>query len=200
MVLLSFCLIGLQLAWGLETTYCMPYLLELGLSKSMTTLVWFAGPLSGLVVAPVIGAIADNSKSKWGRRRPFMLGGSTAVAVLFIILAWAAEIVDLFVSKPSTVGLVQGSLEHLFLTHARKQRDHIAIALAVLTIYALDFSINIGMHSKPCQSRESNYRLIHYKSSMVISKSNCRFTAHIKARKRLSLGYRASLFRMLYIC
>lgn len=81
----------------------MPYLLELGLSKSKTSLVWVAGPLSGLIVAPVIGAIADNSKSKYGRRRPFMLGGSVVVAVCFYILGWAKDIVDIFMGGSENV-------------------------------------------------------------------------------------------------
>lgn len=32
-----------------------PYLLSLGLSKQSTSLVWLAGPLSGLLVQPIIG-------------------------------------------------------------------------------------------------------------------------------------------------
>lgn len=81
----------------------MPYLLELGLTKSKTSLVWVAGPLSGLIVAPVIGAIADHSKSPYGRRRPFMLGGSVAVAVCFYTLGWAKDIVGLFMGGADSV-------------------------------------------------------------------------------------------------
>lgn len=34
-----------------------PYLLELGLSKSLMALVFLAGPLSALVVQPIIGRL-----------------------------------------------------------------------------------------------------------------------------------------------
>ncbi|SCN75301.1 related to sucrose transporter SUT1D [Fusarium fujikuroi] len=61
MVLLSFVTIGITFTWGIEMTYCTPYLLNLGLTKSNTSLVWIAGPLSGLIVQPVVGVIADES-------------------------------------------------------------------------------------------------------------------------------------------
>ena len=94
MALLSASMVGVQLVWGLEMAYAMPYLLDLGLSKSSTTFVWVAGPLSGLIVAPIVGAVADRSKSKWGRRRPFMLIGCAVVAFWFYVLGWAGDVVD----------------------------------------------------------------------------------------------------------
>ncbi|KAF5963916.1 SUT1D-like sucrose transporter [Fusarium bulbicola] len=61
MILLNFVTIGITFTWGIEMTYCTPYLLNLGLTKSNTSLVWIAGPLSGLIVQPVVGVIADES-------------------------------------------------------------------------------------------------------------------------------------------
>lgn len=83
---------------------CTPYLLQLGLTKSKTSLVWIAGPLSGLIIQPLIGVIADRSRSKWGRRRPFMVFGSFVVAFCLIVLGWTAEIVAVFVKEPEKVG------------------------------------------------------------------------------------------------
>lgn len=82
---------------------CTPYLLQLGLTKSKTSLVWIAGPLSGLIIQPLIGVIADRSRSKWGRRRPFMVFGSFVVAFCLLVLGWTAEIVGLFVKDPEKV-------------------------------------------------------------------------------------------------
>ncbi|KAJ5549262.1 hypothetical protein N7513_006496 [Penicillium frequentans] len=124
MMLLTFSLVGLQFTWGTEMTYCTPYLLQLGLTKSKTSLVWIAGPLSGLIIQPLIGVIADRSRSKWGRRRPFMVFGSFVVAFCLIVLGWTAEIVGLFVTDP-------------------EKAKNVTIALAVSSIYAVDFSINV---------------------------------------------------------
>jgi solute carrier family 45 protein 1/2/4 len=85
---------------------CTPYLLQLGLTKSKTSLVWIAGPLSGLIIQPLIGVIADRSRSKWGRRRPFMVFGSFVVALCLIVLGWTAEIVGLFVTDPEKVPML----------------------------------------------------------------------------------------------
>ncbi|KAL2865805.1 putative sucrose transporter [Aspergillus lucknowensis] len=124
MALLTFSLLGLQFTWGIEMTYCTPYLLQLGLTKSRTSLVWIAGPLSGLIIQPLIGVIADRSRSKWGRRRPFMIGGSLVVTVCLLVLGWTTELVGYFV------------------TDAEKA-TRVTIALAVLSIYAVDFAINV---------------------------------------------------------
>lgn len=82
---------------------CTPYLLQLGLTKSKTSLVWIAGPLSGLIIQPLIGVIADRSRSKWGRRRPFMLVGSIVVAMCLFVLGWTSEIVTTFVKDAEKV-------------------------------------------------------------------------------------------------
>lgn len=86
-------------------TYCTPYLLQLGLTKSKLSLVWIAGPLSGLVMQPVVGILADKSTSKWGRRRPVMLVGSVVVGVCLLVLGWTKEIVGLFFTDRESVGL-----------------------------------------------------------------------------------------------
>jgi solute carrier family 45 protein 1/2/4 len=104
-------------------TYCTPYLLRLGLTKSKVSLVWIAGPLSGLIMQPVVGIIADRSTSSWGRRRPFMVVGTLLVCISLWILGWTTEIVSVFVSDKDT-------------------RSSTTVTLAVLAIYGVDFAIN----------------------------------------------------------
>jgi solute carrier family 45 protein 1/2/4 len=106
-------------------TDCTPYLLNLGLTKSNTSLVWIAGPLSGLIVQPVVGVISDESKSRWGRRRPLIVVGTIIVALSLLVLGFTKEIVG------------------LFQTDEEKARRP-TIVLAVLAIYVVDFAINSG--------------------------------------------------------
>lgn len=47
--------LGSQCIWSSEMVFGSPYLLHLGLSKSSMAFVFVAGPLSGLIVQPVIG-------------------------------------------------------------------------------------------------------------------------------------------------
>lgn len=114
MMLLTFSMIGLQFCWGTEMAYASPYLLSLGLSKSRLSLVWVAGPLSGLVMQPIIGMLSDKSTSPYGRRRPFMVAGTAAVVACLLLLGWTGPVVDLFVTHPQLVWLCP-----LFLSRAR---------------------------------------------------------------------------------
>lgn len=59
--------------------------------------------MSGLIMQPIVGVISDNLRSKWGRRRPFMIGGSVIVALCLLVLGWTAEIVGMFVKNPEAV-------------------------------------------------------------------------------------------------
>ncbi|KAF1813377.1 MFS general substrate transporter [Eremomyces bilateralis CBS 781.70] len=104
-------------------TYCTPYLLELGLTKSRVSLVWLAGPLSGLIMQPLVGALADRSRSPWGRRRPFMIGGTVIVIFSLILLGWTRQIMSVVVFDSAM------------------EKD-VTIAAAVLAIYGIDFAIN----------------------------------------------------------
>ncbi|KAI1498267.1 major facilitator superfamily domain-containing protein [Biscogniauxia marginata] len=126
MALLTLTTIGITFVWGVEQTYCTPYLLSLGLTKSKTSLVWIAGPLSGLIVQPIVGAIADESRSRWGRRRPYIVVGSVISAICLLTLGFTKEIVGIFFTDKETV-------------------QTMTIFLAVLAIYAVDFSINAVM-------------------------------------------------------
>ncbi|KAJ6257838.1 General alpha-glucoside permease [Drechslerella dactyloides] len=119
MALLTVCLAGVQV-----TLDCTPYLLSLGVSKSKTSLVWIAGPLSGLITQPIVGALADRSRLKWGRRRPFMIAGTGMVALSLLMLGWTSEVVGLFVGGDED--------KHKSAT----------IVVAVLSIYVLDFAVN----------------------------------------------------------
>lgn len=104
---------------------CTPYLLSLGLTKGQTSLVWIAGPVSGLIVQPIIGVVADESKSKWGRRRPIIMGASVIVAMNLLLLGFTREIVSFFIPDGSTAKLL-------------------TIAMAVFSLYGTDFAINAG--------------------------------------------------------
>ena len=92
--------------------------MSLGLSKSFTALVWLAAPLCGVVVQPIVGILSDRTRSYWGRRKPFIVGGTIGVIVSTLALA--------FLTKP--LGGVQGSRA-------------LTILLAITLIYAMNISI-----------------------------------------------------------
>ncbi|CAH1760920.1 1092_t:CDS:2, partial [Entrophospora sp. SA101] len=109
---------------AVELSYGTPYLLSIGLSKSLMSLVWVAGPLSGLLMQPIVGALSDNSTSRFGRRRPFMVIGSLIVAIALMFIGWTQEIVYSLVDEESPTSLTLKKI------------------LAVFSFYLLDFAIN----------------------------------------------------------
>jgi solute carrier family 45 protein 1/2/4 len=122
---------------------------ELGLG---TPYVWLAGPISGLVAQPLIGAISDSSTSKY-RRRYWIVAATILLVFSGLALAFtepiAAVIVDLFgggqgdwdpkraryVSYPLRV--VRRSGHKLIF-----QVQNTAIGIAVFAFYCLDFALN----------------------------------------------------------
>lgn len=131
LILLTVSIGGLQIAWSVELSNGSPYLLSLGLSKSLMALVWIAGPLTGTLVQPYVGMLSDDCRIPWGKRKPFMLGGAAATMVSLMVLAWSKDIVtgilSLFGADPTSQGV-----------------KVTVIVFAVLWIYILDFSINTG--------------------------------------------------------
>ncbi|CAE6427034.1 unnamed protein product [Rhizoctonia solani] len=119
-------ILGTQFVWSAEMAFVSPYLLELGLTRAHMALVMLAAPFSGLVVQPIIGALADASTSSWGRRRPFMLGGSVLCILSLMMLSYAKEISTWITGEgnnhASSLGLTQ--------------------AIAVVAVYCIDFTLN----------------------------------------------------------
>ena len=69
--------LGIQYSFGLQQTAINPIFLYLGASEDMLPILNIAGPVTGLIVQPIIGALSDKTWSlKWGRRKPYFLIGA----------------------------------------------------------------------------------------------------------------------------
>ncbi|GAA6058853.1 hypothetical protein JCM10212_002797 [Sporobolomyces blumeae] len=116
---------GLQLVWSCEMAQASPFLLSLGVSKSAMAVVFLAGPLSGLVAQPLVGVLSDACESRFGRRRPFIVGGVVVSCLAVALLAWCQEVAA-WTTTP-------GGTAH----------RHLAIGLAIFAVYLVDFSVNV---------------------------------------------------------
>lgn len=67
---------GLQFAWQMRIILSGPVTENLGADPFIYGLIWLAGPFTGMVVQPLVGALSDKTVSKFGRRRPYLLGGA----------------------------------------------------------------------------------------------------------------------------
>ena len=102
---------GLQFAWQMRIILSGPVTENLGASPFIFGLIWLAGPFTGMVVQPLIGAISDRTKLSMGRRRPYLLGGALLSAIALIALPNSQNIVNtiantLHVSLPTLSALL----------------------------------------------------------------------------------------------
>ncbi|TDL29430.1 MFS general substrate transporter [Rickenella mellea] len=131
---LSVSMAGSQVAWTVELGYGTPFLLDLGLPEQLTSLVWLAGPISGLIAQPLIGAISDSSKSRY-RRRYWIVASTIVLVISTLALAYCELAASFFVD------LLGGGLgdwdpkRNVAVTNT-------AIGIAVAAFYLLDFSLN----------------------------------------------------------
>ena len=98
-----------------------PYLLSLGIPRDLMSLVLLAAPLSGLVVQPIIGHYADHSKSRYGRRRPYMFVGTILAGLSMLLLGYGKPAVELVFGADSKVVNSQPCAHKFvsYVTHGR---------------------------------------------------------------------------------
>src|SRR5258707_4465185 len=83
---MSFGFLGIQFGWGLQMANMSPIYKYLGASDSQIPLLWLAGPMTGLIVQPIIGAMSDRTWTRLGRRRPYFLVGAILASVALFFM------------------------------------------------------------------------------------------------------------------
>ncbi|KAK6938496.1 hypothetical protein RJ641_032004 [Dillenia turbinata] len=83
---------GVQFGWALQLSLLTPYSQLLGVPHTLTAIIWLCGPMSGLIVQPIVGYYSDCSTSKFGRRSPFIVAGTILVAISVFLVGYAADL------------------------------------------------------------------------------------------------------------
>lgn len=123
---------GIQFGWALQLSLLTPYVQLLGIPHKWAAFIWLCGPISGMIVQPVVGYHSDRCTSRFGRRRPFIAAGAVLVAVAVFLIGYAADI-----------GRVSGDPLH----ESIKTR---AVAVFVVGFWILDVANN--MLQGPCRA------------------------------------------------
>lgn len=92
---MNFGFFGIQFSFGLQQSSMSPIYSYLGADEASLPYLWLAGPVTGLLVQPIVGAMSDRTTSRWGRRTPYFLIGAILcslglLAMPFSPMLWMA--------------------------------------------------------------------------------------------------------------
>ncbi len=83
---MSFGFMGIQFGWGLQLANMSGIYTYLGASPDDVPLLWLAGPMTGLLVQPIVGSMSDRTWNRLGRRRPYFLAGAILASVALFFM------------------------------------------------------------------------------------------------------------------
>lgn len=93
--------VGLSFMWNSLHVILLPVILlrftPEGLKNTYLGGLTFFGLIVAMLLQPVSGAISDNWRSKWGRRRPLMLVGTLFDFLFLFMLGWAGGLLWVFI-------------------------------------------------------------------------------------------------------
>ncbi len=80
---------GIQYSFGLQQSNMSPIYKYLGADEASLPLLWLAGPMTGLLVQPIIGAMSDKTLSPRGRRTPYFLVGAVLCSLALLLMPFS---------------------------------------------------------------------------------------------------------------
>lgn len=84
--------LGLQFSFGLQQANMSPIYAYLGADYASIPLLTLAGPVTGLLVQPIIGAMSDRTLSRYGRRTPYFLIGAVLCSLGLFAMPYSAAL------------------------------------------------------------------------------------------------------------
>jgi maltose/moltooligosaccharide transporter len=84
---------GIQYSFGLQQSAVTPIYDFLGASPDQIPILHLAGPVTGLLVQPIIGALSDKTWSpRFGRRKPYFLIGAILCSLTLLIFPFSSSL------------------------------------------------------------------------------------------------------------
>lgn len=89
--ILGFGFFGISIIWPLFNSLIPPMLEDLGLSALVVGFVLTWDNIINMFVQPWIGSLSDRTRSRFGRRKPFLMLGAPAAGLFFILVPFVRE-------------------------------------------------------------------------------------------------------------
>ncbi|KAL8108496.1 hypothetical protein AgCh_024807 [Apium graveolens] len=114
LVLVSAIAVGVQFGWTLQLSLLTPYVQLLKIPHTWSAYIWLCGPVSGMLVQPIVGYYSDRCTASFGRRHPFILGADIGYAVgddltsklkpraitVFVVRFWVLDVANNMLQGP----------------------------------------------------------------------------------------------------
>jgi len=84
--------LGLQFSFGLQQSSMSPIYSYLGADEASLPLLFLAGPMTGLLVQPIVGAMSDKTTSRFGRRTPYFLVGAILCSLALFAMPYSTSL------------------------------------------------------------------------------------------------------------
>lgn len=89
---MNFGFFGLQYSFGLQQANMSPIYSYLGAQDGKLPYLWLAGPLTGLLIQPIIGVMSDHTLTPWGRRKPYFLAGGIVCSLCLLVMPYSKNL------------------------------------------------------------------------------------------------------------
>lgn len=90
---MNFGFLGIQYSFGLQQTAINPIYMLLGANAEELPILNLAGPMTGLLVQPIIGALSDRTwHPRLGRRKPYFLIGAILCSLALFLFPYSSSI------------------------------------------------------------------------------------------------------------
>jgi len=83
---MSFGYVGIQFGFALQNANVSRIFETLGAEIDQIPILWIAGPVTGLVVQPIVGYMSDKTWNRLGRRKPFFLAGAICASLALLVM------------------------------------------------------------------------------------------------------------------
>src|SRR6266542_3922323 len=83
---MSFGYVGIQFGFALQNANVSRIFETLGAKVDEIPILWIAGPVSGLLVQPIVGYMSDKTWNRLGRRKPYFLIGAILASLALLVM------------------------------------------------------------------------------------------------------------------
>jgi Na+/melibiose symporter-like transporter len=88
---LGFGFFGISIIWPLYNAYVPIFLKDFNLSSFWVGTVMTFDNIFAILMLPIIGALSDQTRTKFGRRKPYIMFGAPLAAIFFILIPFVKE-------------------------------------------------------------------------------------------------------------